>query len=141
MLYYEELTSNQLAFFLEKIWNDIGSQELPIKPPPLIFSEASKPHDYYYFSGGARKNRKWSDKEFLHRAHDAVRLQPIYKRPFYYMMAYVYYYSLKKLGKISWEKYPAPAKDWKEFIERVRAFYKRDTPTIPDWLVGAENII
>jgi hypothetical protein len=136
MLLYNDLTQKQRDWFLTYVWNGVGSREY-IKPPQLIFEEASKWHDFGYFRGGNEDLRKEVDREFFHKAHSAVRKQPIAQRPFYYAMSYVYFYGLKKLGSKAWELYPEPAKTWEEFVDRVFAFFDRepdrkDRP--PNWV-------
>lgn len=122
VLQYEELTPEQKKFFLEHVWNGVGSREYP-DVPDFIFSEASIYHDFAYFRGGDEKDRKKADKEFLHRAHHAVRKQPKWKQPYYYLLTALYYFGLKKLGKKAFEYYPAPAKDWDEFMAHVSTYF------------------
>ena len=125
----DELTLKQKEYFLKNIWNGVGSREYP-DVPDFIFGEASKYHDFAYFRGGDENDRKEADRDFFHRAHSAVRKQPLLKRPFYYVLSYTYFYSLKKLGGKAWEYYPAPAKNWNEWLAHVNTFFDRE-PQFP----------
>lgn len=140
-LIYENLTDNQRKFFLSYIYNGVGSDSLP-KPPPLIFAKAAEFHDFAAFRGGTEEDRLASEKEFFHKCHDAVREQPLLKRPFYYVISYIYYYILRKADRFTWEYYPAPAEDWKHFIAHFRKRYLGlHNNVMPEWLKGAENIV
>jgi hypothetical protein len=124
-LQYSDLTPKQLDYFLKYIWNGVGSREF-VKPPQLIFSEASKLHDFQYFRGGTDSDRKASDKDLLHHMHDAVRAQKLYIRPIYYFLAAIYYIVLSKLGKVAWEYYDKPAQTWDEFLYHLDAYFDRE---------------
>lgn len=124
MLEFDNLTKLQKEFFLEFIWNGVGSREFA-KPPQLIFANASVYHDFAYFRGGNESDRKIADKDFFHRSHSSTRKQHTYTRPFYYVMSYVYFYGLKKIGGKAWEYYDAPAQNWKEFLDHVYAYFDR----------------
>lgn len=120
-IYYQDLTKNQLKFFLKYVFNGLGSDSFP-KPPPLIFMDAAKEHDFWAWVGGTEEDRKWATKEFFHRAHDAVRKERKWKRPFYYLMSYIYYYILRKFDGLTWE------------------YYIKKQGYLPSWLIGAEYI-
>lgn len=139
-LLYDDLTNDQREWFLKYLWNGVGSNSLPLKPPAFVFSEASKYHDYSSFSGGDEQDRIEASKEFFHKAHSTIRKQPLRKRPFYYLISYIYYRVLKKVDGITWSYYERPASNWFEFIQRVKDYFYKEHQSIPDWLVGAEFI-
>jgi len=138
-LLYDNLTTAQRDFFLKYLWNGVGSDNLP-KPPSFIFSDASKYHDFSSFSGGTEADRQAGSHEFFWKCHDAVRLQPMWKRPFYYLMSYIYYFILIRVDSFSWSYFEAPAQNWAEFIDHVKQFYIERNKDIPDWLTTAETI-
>lgn len=139
MLLYDNLTDNQRKFFLQYLWNGMGDNLLA--PPAFIFSKASEYHDFFSFSGGTESDRIWATKDFFHKCHDAVRKEPLYKRPFYYFISYTYYWFLQKGDALTWTYLLKPANTWPEFISNVIFYYNtRNTPIEPA-LIGAENII
>lgn len=119
-LSYDNLTKEQKEFFLRHIWNGVGSNHFFINPHDLIFKEASIYHDFYYWRGGTDLIRKMADKDFFHRCHSKIRELPKRRRPFYYAAAYVYYYTLKLLGKHAWEK-GATCQTWQELLVRFNS--------------------
>jgi hypothetical protein len=116
-LSYDKLTKEQKEFFIEHIWNGVGSSHFFINPHDLIFKEASIHHDFYYWRGGPDRLRKLADKDFFHRCHDKIRQLPKKRRPFYYASAYAYYFTLKLLGKAAWEKGEV-CQTWNELLHR-----------------------
>lgn len=116
-LSYDKLTKKQKEFFLEHIWNGVGSSHFFIDPHDLIFKEASVYHDFYYWRGGPEELRHMADKDFFHRCQSAIRKLPMKRRPFYYIAAYTYYFTLKILGKAAWEKGEV-CQTWEELMKR-----------------------
>jgi len=125
-LAYDSLSKAQKDYFLEHIWNGVGSSHFFINPHDLIFKEASIYHDFYYWRGGSDELRKLADKDFFHRCHEKIRKLPKKRRPFYYISAYVYYFTLKILGKTAWEKRPLPCQTWEELMQQ---FYSKSLST------------
>jgi hypothetical protein len=116
-LSYDSLTKEQKDFFKQHIWNGVGSKHFIIDPHDLIFKEASIYHDFFYWRGGTTQIRKLADKDFLHRCHSSIRRLPKKRRPFYYLAAYVYYTTLRLLGKFAWESGPT-CQTWQELLVR-----------------------
>jgi len=119
-LSYDTLTEKQKKFFKEHIWNGVGSSHFFINPHDLIFKEASLYHDFWYWRGGNSKLRKMADKDFLHRCHDSIRKLPMKRRAFYYIAAYVYYFTLKILGSKAWES-GETCQTWEELFNRYKS--------------------
>jgi hypothetical protein len=137
---YSDLTLKQKEFFLEHIWNGVGSDSF-IKPPPLIFLEASKYHDCLEWAGGTEEDREWAIKDFFHKAHEAVRAQSVWKRPYYYLLSYTYYYFLRKLDGFTWEYYPKPAQTWTGLVKHFKKRYLGLHNNVePAWLRNSEHI-
>jgi len=128
-LVYDKLTEKEKKFFKDYIWNGVGSRSFFVNPHDLIFKEASLYHDFYYWRGGPQELRELADKDFFHRCHSAVRKQPKYKRPFYYLTSYVYFAFLRMLGKVAWEYSEKPSKTFKELLDKVH-FYYDNNPNI-----------
>jgi hypothetical protein len=122
-LQFDKLTDTQKTFFLEELWNGVGSRSYPIDPPDSIFKGPSIYHDFWYFRGGPDELRKMADLDFYYRCLDKIkeRKKPLHK-PFFYILAFIYYYGLKFLGKKAWEYHEKPAKTWDEFISRSQKF-------------------
>jgi len=116
-LSYDSLTKDQKEFFLTHIWNGVGSDHYTLNPHDLIFKNASIYHDFYYWRGGPKFLRKLADKDFYHRCKDAARKKSAIKRPFYYVICYIYYVGLKLFGKKAWETGKV-CQTWDELLER-----------------------
>ncbi len=114
---FDNLTKEQQNFFKEHIWNGVGSRHFFLNPHDLKFKEASIYHDFYYWRGGPEELRKLADKDFFHRCHSAISKLPRKRRAFYYIAAYVYYFSLKIFGKAAWEKGEV-CQTWEELVQR-----------------------
>lgn len=126
-----DLTPTQLEFFLKYVYNGVGSDELGIDPPDSIFKGAAKGHDFRCFVGGTDHDRIESDKEFLKDCLDRINKSPVWKRPLYKILAYVYYFALWMGSKYAWEYYDKPAENWEEFIKHVIAYHDREKEPYP----------
>jgi hypothetical protein len=93
------LTPEQYKYFKENIYNGVGSDEFPINPHDLIFKRPAEFHDFCYWRGGTKEDLKIADNRFLKLCLKRVKKEKKYTRPFYYCVAYVYYYFLVALGK------------------------------------------
>ena len=140
MILLDDLTPNQLDFFLKYLWNGVGSDNY-IKPPAFVFREASKFHDFASWRGGKEVDRIAASNEFFHKMHDMIRIQPWRKRPLYYLLAYIYYRILEYVDSCSWSYSDRPANDWNEFIQAVRDYYISVKKPIPEYLRDAEKIV
>lgn len=137
-LSYDKLTSNQKDFFKKYIWNGVGSSHYTINPHDLIFKNASIYHDFNYFRGGNDELRELADSDFINRSLAAVRSQKFYKQPFYWVVAYIYYFGLVIFGKKAWEYYEEPADSWSEFMSRVESAFIREGRKYP-WEGEVDN--
>jgi len=73
-----------------------------IKPPHRIFFKAScDKHDELYWKGGKEIDREMADRLFLYYMVEDVKRLPIYKRPYYYIWAKIYYFAVRLGGKSS----------------------------------------
>lgn len=127
-LSFDKLTEKQKNYFARFIWNGVGSRNFFINPHDLIFKEASLYHDFYYWRGGPIELKALADKDFFHRCHSAVRKQPLWKRPFYYFVAVIYYKFLA-LGKIAWEYGEKPCQTWQELLANFYQYHE-DNPKV-----------
>lgn len=131
-----DLTPDQYAFFVEHIWNGVGSAEYPIKPPGFIFNTASMRHDFRYYLGGTEKDRYNADRQFLSEELEACAAEnsgSVLKLWFYQSIANAYYLGLRALGWKAFEYYPAPAKNWEEFIQHYNSYVMRNAGATPYW--------
>lgn len=128
---YGDLTPKQKEYFDKHIWNGVGSREYFLNPHDLIFKEPSKWHDCDYFVGGPDLRRKMADKDFLYRCHQEVKKQSLIKRPFYYVMAAIYHYCLKRFSRPAWELYVHPARNWSELIKHFNSYLMRENLDFP----------
>lgn len=129
VLSYESLNSKQKAFFIEYLYNGLGSKELKVTLPEFIFRDAAIEHDFYSYSGGSHYDRIKSDKLFFKRCINTIKKKRKYI--IYYPVAYIYYFGLLSLSHLTWDEYDRPAKDWEEFIKRVEAHFKSINKEIP----------
>lgn len=121
-LEFEDLTEDQIAVF----WNGVGSQHYSVKPPDLIFAEASKEHDFYYWRGGDSSDRKYADTKFYKECKLAANqyFDKWYKLPGWLMycgVAYIYYLGLRNLGSKAFE-YKPKVKTWEELLARLNEY-------------------
>ena len=135
---YDTLTDEQREYFLTYIWNGVGSRDFSVTPPQLIFRGPSAYHDFAYWLGGTEEDRNKADKQFLIDELDQVRREKhITQKPFYFMMAYVYYLGLAAIGKKAFE-YGGPRTNWEEYksyYEKRQAEYKNAPKSMAHKLV------
>jgi len=130
-----KLTPKQYEYFKTHIYNGVGSDHFFINPHDLIFKLAAEAHDFAYWRGGTDEDRVISDKIYLRDSLSAIRLQPRWKRIFYYPIAYIYYFFLTIFGRFAFEYRNAPIETWRElkkafrkekgFKGRIRQSFKR----------------
>ena len=113
----EDLTEDQLLI----IWNGVGSDTIPIKPPHFLFGKASIRHDVLYYIGGDESDRLAADIRFLEDCKQAIKEHncSYIKKVWYYFWAYVYYYGLRKLGNKGSFEYGPKAVCWEDIKERL----------------------
>lgn len=102
----KNLSKQEYKFFIKNIWNGVGSEYLP-KPPPFIFKRASIRHDFLYWAGGCKKERKEADLIFLEECIRACNCKKyrfkIFKKIIYILIAFLYWISLRIIGGLSFE--------------------------------------
>jgi hypothetical protein len=136
----EDLTKEQRDWFMTYIWNGPGSRDYPIQPPELIFNIPSIRHDFEYFRGGTEEDRKETDKHFLDESLAIVKERPIYTRPFYFSISYIYYFGLVLLGSKAWEYYDKPAETWNEYLQHIVKYFGQ-LPTQPTGVTFARFLL
>lgn len=132
-LKYEDLTNKQRKYFLEQIFNGVGSREY-IMPPQSIFKSCAVRHDFYYWVGKSEEDKNQVDKDFLYEARQKIRTRytrkqtPLFfiKKPFYYTLAHIYYLVLKKLGKKAFEYDTHYVENFDEFLVVVDNYYDKN---------------
>jgi len=114
---FEQLTEEQVNF----IWNGVGSKHFFIDPHDLIFKEPSKLHDFLYWRGGNEEDKIKADLIFYKNCKKKCYEHRGLARIFYLSAAWVYYQTLKLLGKYAFE-YGEKAQTWEEIETRVRGY-------------------
>lgn len=122
----EDLDEIQFKYFNTYLANGVGSRSFPINPRDFIFKHASKQHDFQYFVGGNEEERRWVDGLFLSDCFKAIGKAPIGKRPFYTIIAIIYFGFLVALGSYAWEYTDKPAETWDEFLIHVDVFFSKN---------------
>lgn len=130
-LEFEDLTEKQYQFFMDYIYNGVGSDQLGVKGPEFIFRAAAKVHDFEGYGGGTEEDRIISDNKFLASALLEIKKRKPYKKYIYTPIAYLYYYILKIFSKAAWDYYPERPKTWKEFLIRVEAILSKQNKQVP----------
>lgn len=92
---FRDLTEDQKKL----ICNGCGPKGGYFKPPNFIFKDSCNHHDFNYWLGYTEKDRKKADLQFYQAMKRAIKLQPWYKRFYYYIVAYIYYRSVRYFGK------------------------------------------
>ena len=97
MLKYNQLNKHQKAF----ITNGCGGKGGWINPPEFLFHASCNHHDFRYWRGCSKKDRKKSDEEFYNWMKiDIVRADVgMVKWLHYKLWAYAYYKSVRVFGK------------------------------------------
>lgn len=122
-LNFDELTKEQQLFFKQHLWNGVGSRDYPIDPPDSIFKGPSIYHDFWYLRGGPEDLQHLADLDFLYRCMDKIDTRKTWwKKPFFRILAYIYYYGLGFLGKKAWDVYPEASQNWDKFIKRTSKY-------------------
>lgn len=84
----------------EKIANGCGGKWSSFKPPyHIMFEACCNIHDEYYHKGGNEIDRKIADVYLLEYMKLDISHLPIYKRPYFYVWAYLYYFAVRIYGK------------------------------------------
>jgi hypothetical protein len=92
---YEDLSEKIKACIV----NGCGGKGGFIKPPYRAFYKAScDHHDFGYWRGGNREDKKRCDNRFLEAMMADVARLPWWKRPYYYMWCRAYYIAVVKCG-------------------------------------------
>jgi hypothetical protein len=91
----EDLTPEQYQYFIDNIFNGVGSRHFLFNPPDLIFNQAAKRHDFAYWRGGTEEDRKDADRRFKKDCLQEAKERSFLLRPFYTSIAYLYYYAIK----------------------------------------------
>lgn len=121
----DNLTDNQYNFFINHIYNGMGSEQLRVKAPPYIFSKAAIKHDFYFFGGGTIADRKLADRQFLSDCFNIIKVSKKYK---YYPIACFYYIILLIFSRYAWDIYESRPNTWKQFLNRVyKSTVRNDT--------------
>lgn len=94
-LKYSDLTDEQK----EIICNGCGGKSGWLNPPEFLFNASCNQHDFYYWRGGTESDRLEADKAFYEAMLVDVNMAVWYKRAYYKMIAYVYYRSVRLVGK------------------------------------------
>lgn len=92
-----ELNNRARSFIV----NGAGPKHFGYFVPDLWWTDIADLHDLMYFVGGNYKDRKWADKVFL---WGMLRTSSWLKKTFGFVMAYVYYYSVRLFGKKAFEQ-------------------------------------
>jgi hypothetical protein len=96
----ETPTYDQLsAAMVEQICNGCGGKGGTIDPPEWRFHDSCLVHDFAYWIGGTESDRRRADKAFYDDMRQACRMRKQWwQRPWYYMMAWVYYRAVRHCG-------------------------------------------
>jgi hypothetical protein len=81
------------------VCNGCGGKGGLIDPPEFFFKASCNHHDFNYWRGCTESDRKKADKGFYEAMKEDVKLQPVFKRPFFYLMAWIYYRAVRWQGK------------------------------------------
>lgn len=80
--------------------NGCGGKGANFKPPYHIMFEAScNIHDQYYHKWGNEIDRKIADVYLLEYMKLDVKRLSLYKRPYFYVWCYLYYFAVRFYGK------------------------------------------
>lgn len=95
MLKYEDFTNYQIS----KIANGCGSKGFGMAVPDFVFEESCNRHDIGYWIGGSEVDRKAIDVRYYYDMKNDARKASWFKRPFYFMTAWIYYKFVRMFGK------------------------------------------
>lgn len=95
IIHYSALTEIQKNL----ICNGCGGKGGWINPPEFLFHASCNQHDFYYWRGGSESDRLKADNAFYEAMKIDVNRAVWYKRAYYRMIAYVYYRSVRLVGK------------------------------------------
>lgn len=70
-----------------------------MRPPQFLFEASCDQHDFYYWRGGNKKDRKKADKDFYAAMKIDAKNAAWYKRPHYYAWAWGYYTAVRVGGR------------------------------------------
>ena len=88
---------------IELLFNGCGTKKFKLNVPEFVFHESCLKHDFYYWRGGKEKDRVKADKEFYKDMKMDLKFSPWYKRPFYRIVAWVYYIAVRLAGRLSFK--------------------------------------
>ena len=91
---FRDLTDSQK----KSICNGCGGKGGFINTPQFLFKADCNQHDFNYWLGCTEADRKKADKQFYSAMKDDVKRQPVMKRPFLYMVAFIYYKAVRVCG-------------------------------------------
>ena len=95
MLNFRDLTKEQI----KKICNGCGGKGGVIKPPSFIFKASCVIHDFYYWRGCTKADRKTADKNFYHYMIVDIKEVAWNQKPYYHVWAFTYYWAVRLFGK------------------------------------------
>jgi hypothetical protein len=130
-LEFKDLLPYQYSYFMEYIYNGVGSDKLWVKGPEFIFRNPAKQHDFEGYGGGTEQDRLDSDKLFLENCLLEIGKRKPYKKYIYTPIAYLYYALLKGFSRFAWDYYPERPKTWDEYLERVELAFNKEKKQIP----------
>ena len=93
-LLYSELTDDQRDF----LSNGCGGKGGPFWAPQFVFEDSCDHHDFHYWRGCTRADRKLADRSFLRSMLFAASATPWPHRWLYQGLAVLYYSAVRAFG-------------------------------------------
>ena len=96
---YKDLTPPQKAFVDAEIVNGCGTKAMAWLVPDLLQTDACNAHDYEYWLGGTKLDKRHADRTFFAAMKRTAAKAPWWQRPGKYTRAWVFYLAVRFGGK------------------------------------------